>query len=351
MPQTSTSHPERRRAGGAQPGFVLLLAGLLLAGLLQAACAPRLAPPGPGATEPLLAAETVVAADGLALPLRSWLPDGEPSAVMLALHGFNDYSRAFEEPARYWAKRGIAVYAYDQRGFGEAPHTGLWPGYQALLDDLQAVAGLLAARHPGKPLYLLGESMGAAVIIAAAAEQRPLPAAGLILTAPAVWGRQAMPFYQRWTLWLAERLVPGMTVTGRGLDIQASDNIEMLRGLGRDPLVIKETRIDTIAGLVDLMGRAGAASHALGRPTLLLYGEKDEVIPPEPLFAFLREALAGGPGELQPALYANGWHLLLRDLEARVVWDDILHWMKDREGPLPSGADRLAAQRLDDGVS
>ena len=35
--------------------------------------------------------------DGLALPLRAWLPeDGAPRAVVLALHGFNDYSKAFE---------------------------------------------------------------------------------------------------------------------------------------------------------------------------------------------------------------------------------------------------------------
>ncbi|MGH6947616.1 MAG: lysophospholipase [Kiloniellales bacterium] len=346
MPRISTPPPERRPAGWPQPFLCLLLAALL-----TAACAPRLAPPGPGATEPVLAAETVVVGDGLALPLRSWLPGGEPRAAILALHGFNDYSHAFEAPGRYWAEQGIAVYAYDQRGFGASPNPGLWPGGEAFLADLETVSALVAARHPGKPLYLLGESMGAAVIVAAAAEGRALPAAGLILSAPAVWGREAMPFYQRWTLWLAERLVPGMTVTGENLDIQASDNIEMLRALGRDPLFIKETRIDTIAGLVDLMSRAAAAGHALGRPTLLLYGEKDEVIPPEPVFAFLREALAQEGHDLQPALYPNGWHLLLRDLEARVVWDDIVHWVTEREGALPSGADRLAARRLDGGAS
>jgi alpha-beta hydrolase superfamily lysophospholipase len=40
------------------------------------------------------------------------------------LHGFNDYSNAFEVPAQALAWRGIATYAYDQRGFGEAPLRG-----------------------------------------------------------------------------------------------------------------------------------------------------------------------------------------------------------------------------------
>ena len=72
------------------------------------------------------------AADGQVLPLRKWLPDGAVKAVILALHGFNDYSNAFEGPGEVWAHRGIATYAYDQRGFGGAPGRGLWPGRAAL---------------------------------------------------------------------------------------------------------------------------------------------------------------------------------------------------------------------------
>ena len=64
-----------------------LLLGLLLA---LAACAPRLQPEGPVVTQPALTADRLVMDDGAALPLRQWLPPGEPSAVILALHGFND---------------------------------------------------------------------------------------------------------------------------------------------------------------------------------------------------------------------------------------------------------------------
>ena len=47
-----------------------------------------------------------------------------------------------------------------------------------------------------------------------------------------------------------------MTLTGSGLHILPSDNIPMLREFSRDPLVIKETRVDTIKGLVLLMSEA-----------------------------------------------------------------------------------------------
>jgi len=48
----------------------------------------------------------------------SWLPDGTPGAIVLALHGFNDYSNAFATTGQAFAASGIAVFAYDQRGFG-----------------------------------------------------------------------------------------------------------------------------------------------------------------------------------------------------------------------------------------
>ena len=92
--------------------------GLLLCAL-AAGCAPRLEPAGPPVIPPALLSEAIVTADGARLPLRVWRPEAEPAAVILALHGFNDYSRAFEMPAPFWAeKHAIATYAYDQRGFG-----------------------------------------------------------------------------------------------------------------------------------------------------------------------------------------------------------------------------------------
>src|SRR5215831_6525254 len=196
-----------------------------------------------------LAEKALIADDGATLPLRTWLPEGKPKAVILALHGFNDYSNAFAAPAEEWAKHGIATYAYDQRGFGAAAERGMWAGRAALAADVATAAGVLRRRYPGVPLYILGESMGGAVAVVAMTGESdtPLPDVdGVILTAPAVWGRATMDLLPRLALWGAVRLMPGLTLTGRGLEKKPSDNIAMLRALARDPLVIKETRVDTI---------------------------------------------------------------------------------------------------------
>ena len=339
------------RRPGAAAGDVSLRALVclaLLAGPLAGACAPRLAPPGPGPTAPSLTADRLVAADGLELPLRAWLPaDGvRPKAVIVALHGINDYSNAFEEPGRYWAGRGIATYAYDQRGFGAAPHRGLWAGTPALTADLTAAARALRARYPGIPLYLLGHSMGGAVVLAAMAGADPPPAEGVILAAPAVWARSTMPLLHRIGLWIGAHTLPWHTVTGRGLKIQASDNIEMLRALGRDPLYIKETRIDALHGLVDLMDAALAGAPRLRTPALLLYGAKDEVVPEGPALRLWQALPESARDRQRRALYEDGWHMLLRDLEAEVVLNDVVHWIEAPRAPLPSGAEARALARL-----
>jgi len=287
-----------------------------------------------------------VTADGLVLPLRSWQPESPPTAVILALHGFNDYSKAFRGPASDWAAAGIVTYAYDQRGFGAGPYRGLWPGSDALMADLTDAARALKARYPHLPLYLLGESMGGAVIMAAMASEDPPPADGIVLAAPAVWARSAMPWYQRSLLWLSAHGMPSLELSGRGLKIQPSDNIEMLRGLGRDPLVIKETRVDAVYGLVDLMDRALAAAPAIEGPALLLYGQHDEIVPRDPTFQLWRELPAAEHPVQRQALYDNGWHMLLRDLEAHIVRQDIAAWIADPTAPLPSGADARAAAAL-----
>ncbi|MGE5539160.1 MAG: lysophospholipase [Gemmatimonas sp.] len=294
-------------------------------------------------TDPVIG--TFTAADGAELPLRAWLPaDPElrarPKAVVVALHGFNEYSQTFDMPGRYWTRFGIATYAYDQRGFGAAPHPGYWAGADTMARDLGEVARLMRQRYPDSPIYYLGESMGAAIVMRAlATDAAPLPA-GTILSAPAVWSRDYMPFYQRWVLWAASHVTPWLRLSGRGLGYVASDNNEMLRALGRDPLVIKETRTDAVKGLVDAMDKGMHAAHKLPGPALVLIGAHDQIVPLKPQWAAVEQL--PDPAHQRVAYYKNGWHMLMRDLQAENVWVDVAAWIADPSAALPSEADAVA---------
>jgi alpha-beta hydrolase superfamily lysophospholipase len=174
--------------------------------------------------------------------------------------------------------------------------------------------------------------MGGAVALVAASRDDFPQADGLILAAPAVWVRSSMPFYQRWLLWLGAHTVPWFRVTGSSLHITASDNKEMLSKLRRDPLVIKETRLDALYGLSNLMDTAYSAAADLHLPALLLYGKKDEVIPEEPVKNAFINSHHGSAGRNRFIFYNNGYHMLLRDLQAKVVLEDIITWLTDHSG-------------------
>jgi alpha-beta hydrolase superfamily lysophospholipase len=312
--------------------------------LVLAACAPRLAQEGsimerpaiaPAAPSVVMAPDTAahgtgdryITRDGLALGLMHWdatSADAVPKAIVVALHGMNDYSNAFAMPAPWWAARGITLYAYDQRGFGRSPQTGIWPGAELMCRDLADFVDVVRARHPGIPVFVLGESMGGAVAMTAFASPAPPHADGLILVAPAIWSRAAMPLSYRVALWATAHTLRWWSLTGAGLHILPSDNFPMLRALSRDPLVIKGTRADAIAGLVTLMDDAYESPRRLTRiPLLLAYGGNDQIIPKKPTEAVIAKL---GPNATVK-FYPKGYHMLLRDLDGPARWADIANWI------------------------
>jgi len=293
----------------------------------------------------------------LRLPARLWLPIGGENrnlkAVVLAVHGFNDYSKAFDKvPGAYGvgpflAENDIAVYAYDQRGFGSAPHFGLWSGGEVMARDFADFARLLKIMYPDTPIYALGESMGGAVVMTALASSAPPPVDAAILAAPAVWARSTMPISYRVALWVGARLVPSLKPSGRSLGRMASDNIEMLRDNARDPLFIKDTRIDAVYGLSNLMDGALAAPPEIDVPVLYLYGHNDEIIPKKPTAQAVALFLSTEK-DVRAAYYESGWHMILRDKESKMVLRDVVSFIADPTAPFPSGADQNFLQRLRD---
>jgi alpha-beta hydrolase superfamily lysophospholipase len=328
---------------GSSPCGLSLFAWIIFG---MSGCATDNALPQPQRLEPKLAFSHYVAADGAVLPVRVSLPSTPATALIIAIHGFNDYSRAFEGVGTTLRAQGLGVIAYDQRGFGLAEAPGAWAGSEQYQHDLRDLVRTVHAKYPGIPLFLLGESMGAAVVITTLRETPDLPIAGAILSAPAVWSRETMPWYQRLVLQLAASTFPDLRLTGSGLKVQASDNIEMLRGLGRDPWVIKATRIDAIEGLVDLMDAAQSGVIELGVPVLVLYGGQDQIIPEEPIRKMLIQILQRP--QVRAVYYSKGFHLLLRDLSADLPLSDVTSWIHDPAAELPSGCELRANDLLKD---
>ena len=314
---------------------------LLLAAVLLAACTPLMVQqagkPPLGFAGPRIEAADIVSFDGARLGLSEWDAAGEPWAVIVGVHGMNDYANAFHMAAPYWAAAGVTTIAYDQRGFGRSPGRGVWAGDELMIEDLRTVCALVRQKYPHAILAVAGESLGGAVAAEAFASERPPSADRLLLLSPAVWGWRDQPLPNKTLLWFAANFTgPKVYTPPRWLTskVAPSDNREELIAMGRDPLMIWGARSDTLYGLVGAMDRAAEVVGKAKLPTLYLYGAHDQIIP--------KNAAFKAAGRLKPGdrsvYYAKGYHLMMRDKQGPVVWRDIEAFIRDPEAPLPSGA-------------
>ena len=325
--------------------------GVVTVAMLLAACAPKVQPVTVASGSASLSDDALRTSDGIELPLRVWSPDTAASdaplrAVVLALHGFTDYSGSFESPATYFRRRGIAVYAYDQRGSGGAPYRGIWPGIDAVRRDARSALELLRARHPDTPLFLMGHSMGGAVAMVVLAEAPVGLVDGAILVSPGLLGWRAAPAWKAFVLRVAAHVAPWVEVST--VDNSISDNEAMLRALRQDPMMQPRTRFDNVYGLVGQMDAAWGAADMVRGPLLVLYGINDTIIPCSVVREVYDRLPGDNPSQRRLAVYANGWHELLRDLQAEVVWKDVAAWIGNRSSILPSGAEVLSTENMCD---
>lgn len=315
----------------------------LLGGLGLSACAPiaqRAAPNGLGVTLPAMQESSFVSFDGARLPLRRWDGAAEPWAVIIGLHGMNDYSNAFHLAGPWWAGQGITTYAYDQRGFGAAPDRGIWGG-ELMTEDLRVFTALVRARHPQAVVAVAGVSMGGAVAVEAFSSSRPPAADRLVLLAPAVWGWSTQPLPNRTLLWLAAHTFRGTVVQPPEFvlkNVRASDNTSELIAMGRDKMLIWGARPDAIYGLVGLMERASNDVARLTAPTLYLSGAHDQIITRKPTL----KAVGRLPPSARSGLYPHGWHLLLVDHQRETVFADVAGFIRSPDLALPSGVGPIA---------
>jgi pimeloyl-ACP methyl ester carboxylesterase len=110
--------------------------------------------------------------DGLAYSL--WLPEGDPWAGVVILHGAGSTKENHHDFARAARSAGLSAVCFDQRGHGETG--GALDG--RVLDDVASVAALLG----DLPLALRGSSMGGYLAILAAAH---LQAQAVVAICPA----------------------------------------------------------------------------------------------------------------------------------------------------------------------
>jgi alpha-beta hydrolase superfamily lysophospholipase len=242
------------------------------------------APPPDAPASPTSTASTterVSARDGTELLVRRWpLPAGsEPWASVLLVHGLAEHSGRYEHVGRQLGDAGLAVEAYDLRGFGGSggrrAFVARWAEHH---DDLEDRLAAMRASAGGRPIVLFGHSLGGLIALGYAVADPPRPAPDvLVLSAPAI--ESAIP---GWKQVLARALgsVAPTRELGNGLDgaILSRDPSVGERYLA-DPLNHHATTFRFGAEALAEQARVRASLGRLAIPTFVYHGEADRLIP------------------------------------------------------------------------
>jgi acylglycerol lipase len=255
--------------------------------------------------------------------VATWVPDAEPSAVMVVAHGFGEHADRYMNLVNAVVPKGYAVYALDHRGHGKSEgHRALIDTYAYLLDDLDQVFTTVAKTHPGKPVFLLGHSMGGGIALASALRKQS-HLAGLILSGPLVTN-DGIPKPLMFIASLLGKIAPKMGVKKLGAS-----------GVSRDPKVVAAYENDPLVFHGKMPAGTGAAMIAASKsfperlasltvPLLVVHGALDQLVSVESGKTAHRLA---GSADKTLKVYDGLFHEVMNEPEHATVLGDITAWL------------------------
>jgi alpha-beta hydrolase superfamily lysophospholipase len=226
---------------------------------------------------------TISAADPHSVPCISWIDHlVKPRACLLCIHGLGLYSGSYTNFGKWMARRGVATYAIDVRGFGSWMKLSDEKNmdFKGCLNDIKITIKSIRAANPGLPVYLLGESMGGAIALKAAA-LFPDMIDGLVSSVPA--GER---FKQKKTdLIVALEFLTGPNKQhdmGKSVVHQATADGKLREDWEDNPMDRMNFSAKQLMEFQKFMNENHDAAKLIDKtPVLMLQGSEDKLVKPE----------------------------------------------------------------------
>ncbi len=264
------------------------------------------------------------AGGGLELFWQRWLPEGEPHAAMVLVHGVGEHSGRYMNVVTPLVAAGYAIYGYDQRGHGCSPgprvHIERWADYR---DDLHAFLALVATRAPGRPLVLYGHSMGSLVVLDYLAEH-PGGLAGAIISGVALQPTGVGKPYQRVMVRVLSRVAPRLSVDLKIAPDDLTHDPAAIAAGRADPHLTSRATVRWGAESLAAVERIAAGMAAIDLPLLVLHGGADPLNRPAGARALV-DTVRSADTTLR--IYPGVCHEPHNDLGHEQVAADIERWL------------------------
>lgn len=265
--------------------------------------------------------------DGLRLRTQTWLPAGEPRAVLAFAHGQSDHSGRYGHVGEALAGAGFALHMADLRGHGESPgrrgHVMRFEEYRLDFDALVQSAWDIA---PTAPYFIGGHSMGGLIALNAALD-RPIGPRGVVVTGPLLRLAFEPPGWLVAVGRAAAVIAPTMAFSNQ-LDAQdLCHDPAVVREYEGDPLVHSQVSARAYTEMTRAETGTLAQAGRLEMPLLLLQGGADRVVSPQASREFYERA---GSADKTLRVYDGLYHEILNEPENGQVLADLIEWLAQR---------------------
>jgi alpha-beta hydrolase superfamily lysophospholipase len=261
---------------------------------------------------------------GATFHARAWEPAGKPRAVLALVHGLGEHIGRYESLGRALARHHYVLAGFDLRGHGRSGgRRGHTPSYAALMDDIADFVGQLAARYPGRPLFLYGHSLGGNLVLNFVLRRRP-DAMGAIVSSP--WLRVAFepPPFRILLARILNGIAPAISQEWGLESTSLSHELDVVEAYDADPLV--HGRISVRMYVEASEAGRWAIEHAADFPIplLLMHGTADEVTSVDAS----REFAHRGPAWITWHPWKDLYHEVHNEKSRQMVLKSILTWLE-----------------------
>ncbi len=307
------------------PALLPLLA--LTLSLQSCAAYPRLTRPP---LDPPPGAQWLTADDGAPLYTSTHLPEGEPQGVLFLVLG-PEITAAPPSPAFLTALHdaGFATMLLHPRGTGYSPGLrGDLEDYDSLLADQRRGLDHLRDRFPGKPIFLLGHSVGGALALHLSANARG-PLAGVLLVNPAykLLSAEGMtPSFSDYLVFAGNALFRPSALTvdmnSRPSAVAHAGDRAEGEAMQADPLVVRYFSLRFLWAQKRVMDRCAKNAAATDAPVLLVQGARDALIDPRGSDELLAATKSADKTKLVSPEGGHG------SSAVETMVEPILHWLQ-----------------------
>lgn len=263
-------------------------------------------------------------ADGMTIHTEAWLPDGDPKAVVLLVHGLAEYAGRYMHVAERMNAAGYAVYGIDHRGHGHSDGVrAYFDDFNHVVDDLKTYFEQVKAANPGKKIFVYGHSLGSLMALTFIfGHQRELAGAIISGTPLEVEAFQPKLLVQAGNL--LNTILPKLPVT----PLPAA-------GLSHDPAVVQKYDNDPLVHRGNVRVRIGyyiihisrAIKARLGDltlPLLIVHGVDDPICPN---LGSITLQSGAGSSDKKLKMYDNMFHEIHNEVEKDKVIADFIAWL------------------------